>query len=201
MAIDSDKDIRIAGLLARNRRCTNRGIFFWRDRRPSRDIRDAQISDSELRFMVERTFEGNPSRLTRAFTRARVNGAGLAGVTDIDGKVYRWSGWRSPDIADRDDGSWREGQPVDLLRSGLAGRMNDWQLTDGVLKNLTPRAELLVSRDSFWNFKLHVEYKLPPKGNSGIGLRIIMSCNSRTIMERRPMFMAMRRCIAASLHA
>jgi hypothetical protein len=30
---------------------------------------------------------------------------------------------------------------------------------------------LLVTREKFWNFKLHVEYRLPPKGNSGIGLR------------------------------
>jgi hypothetical protein len=151
------------------------GSFFGATGGRLAKISHAQVIAGELRFIVERTFEGNVPRVTRALTRARLSGDGLVGSTEIDGTVHHWTGWRSPEIRDRDDGSWQEGQQVDLLRSGLpafrSDRIKDWRLNQGILQNLTPKADLLVTRDNFWNFKLHAEYKLPPQGNSGIGLR------------------------------
>lgn len=154
------------------------GSFFGATGGRLASIRDAQLINGELRFVVERRYDGTPPRVVRAFTRAWMNGPGLKGSTEIDDTLYRWTGWRSPEIPDRDDGSWKEGTPLGLLRSGLPalttavhGRLSEWQFNGVVLRNVTPRANLLVTRDKFWNFKLHVEYKLPPKGNSGIGLR------------------------------
>jgi energy-coupling factor transporter ATP-binding protein EcfA2 len=45
-----------------------------------------------------------------------------------------------------------------------------WSLKDGAIAN-TAGANNLVSDGSFWNFKLHVEYRVGKDSNSGIGLR------------------------------
>jgi hypothetical protein len=181
------------------------GSFFGATGGRLAKIRDAQLIGGELRFTVERTFGGTPPRLTRALTHARMNGEAIEGSTEIDGKVYRWAGWRSPDITDRDDGSWREGRPADLLRQGLAGmatlpagRIGDWGLNGGILKNLTPRAGLLVSRDHFWTSDCSWNTNCLRKATAGSDCGIIMNCSSRTISERRPMFTAMHRSTAGS---
>lgn len=137
---------------------------------------DPRIEAEQLMFHVERIFENG--RTVRADVKARRNGEDLLGTTHIDGKEWKWTGKRAPVISDRDDGSWREGEPIRLLRDGLPklrtakpGHESDWKLQGGVLQNRTPKAELLLTRKDFWNFALHVEYKLPKNGNSGIGLR------------------------------
>ncbi len=137
---------------------------------------DPRVVNGELHFTVERVFDS--SRVVRATTTARADGAGLRGATVIDGKSWRWKGWRSPEIPDRDDGSWREETPIPLLsgnfeqlRALRPGGERDWRFENGVLRNVVPQASLLLTRREFWNFTLHAEYKLPRNGNSGIGLR------------------------------
>ena len=47
-----------------------------------------------------------------------------------------------------------------------------WEVKDGLLVLTGSGGENnLVSREKFWNFELHVEFKPGPKTNSGIGLR------------------------------
>jgi hypothetical protein len=137
---------------------------------------DVHVSNGELRFRVERVFDS--SRVVRSATTVRATAGGIEGTTTIDEKTWRWTGWRSPEIKDRDDGSWRKGEPVHLLREGMPdlcardrGRESEWSLEKGVLRNRIPKADLLMTKHPFWNFELHVEYKLPKNGNSGIGLR------------------------------
>lgn len=161
------------------------------------------IRNGELQFTVERTFEGTRARRVRAMTTARRRGEGLEGVTRIDDREYRWTGWRSPIITDRDDGNWQPGAPQDLLRDGLAnldtqakGRKEDWDLRGGVLRNNTPKADLLVTKSKYWNFHLHIEYRLPADGNSGIGLRHHYELQLFDVTESRPMCMAMDRSTA-----
>ena len=43
-------------------------------------------------------------------------------------------------------------------------------MEDGILKS-TGGANNLITERKFWNFTLHVEYKVGPHSNSGIGLR------------------------------
>jgi hypothetical protein len=45
-----------------------------------------------------------------------------------------------------------------------------WVVEDGTMTNVPP-ANNLVSKHRFENFKIHCEYKLAPKSNSGIYLR------------------------------
>ena len=46
-----------------------------------------------------------------------------------------------------------------------------WKVEDGVLHGSEPRGTWLVSEKTYGDFILECEFKLPPQGNSGIGLR------------------------------
>lgn len=78
----------------------------------------------------------------------------------------------------RRDRKW--GKPVELFagkESDMAnweplGSGDNWKVVDGVLTNGKEHTENLVTkRKDFRNFKLHVEFKVPERGNSGVYLR------------------------------
>lgn len=69
----------------------------------------------------------------------------------------------------------RFGPAIDLLAGGLAGwtareTKNGWRVTGGVLSNAPPSSDL-ITRRRFGDFRLRIEVKVPPGGNSGIYLR------------------------------
>ena len=45
-----------------------------------------------------------------------------------------------------------------------------WTVQDGVLRNAPPTSDIL-SEQKFWNFELHVDFRIVEHSNSGIGLR------------------------------
>jgi hypothetical protein len=151
------------------------GSFFGATGGRLAPLRDTQVAQDELRFRVERTFDSG--RVVRAVVTARRENNGLQGSTQIDDKTWTWKGWRSPEIVDKDDDSWTEGAPLHVidgfhhLRPAVAGGEKQWTIENGVLRNLSPIADLLFTRQDFWNFALHAEFRLPKGGNSGIGLR------------------------------
>jgi len=95
-----------------------------------------------------------------------------------DGETLQWVAKRAPEITEKDDGTWRDGTPVELFNhkdlSGWRGLIPNlplgWKAQDGIMAN-TAGANNLVSDATFWNFKLHVEYRVGEHSNSGIGLR------------------------------
>ncbi|HLY16283.1 MAG TPA: DUF1080 domain-containing protein [Bryobacteraceae bacterium] len=141
---------------------------------PGGDLNDIQhiwIEQGELRF----TFDG---RSQHQEYRARFAGGKLEGTFQSGDTTLKWTGARAPEINDADDGSWREGKPIELFNRrdianwhGMtADASTGWTAGAGILKG-NGEATDLISNDKFWNFKLHVEYRTPPHSNSGIGLR------------------------------
>lgn len=122
------------------------------------------IGDGTIEF-------GWPSR-NIAYAARLVNGK-LEGT--LPGK---WVGVRAPVIKEHDDGTWREGKPVSLFNgkdlSGWkpvrGGAPVGWSVKDGALTG-DGRANDIITEPKFWNFKLHVEFKMEPHSNSGVGLR------------------------------
>ena len=147
---------------------------------------EMSIQEGELRFVFERryrqrgeTYETAPNR--RGVYRARLVEGRLQGTFEVEGfpeTKLEWFGERAPVIADKDDGTWKEDEPVELFNGAdtstwtpmVAGRELGWGVEDGILTN-NPPANNLVSMSKFWNFKLHAEYRLFERSNSGIGLR------------------------------
>ena len=138
---------------------------------------DPEIRDGELRFEVSRRYEDNSE--VRAETIARLVGDRLVGATWIGKRKVEWEGRRPPRIEDRDDGGWCDGATT-VLFDGVdlsnwhtldAGREAAWTVDGGILNNGMGRGVLLVSNKDFWNFRLHVDYRILSGSNSGIGLR------------------------------
>lgn len=137
-------------------------------------VRDARIEGGQLHFHLERTFGRERRVQARTDVVAALVDGKLHGVALRRRGSLLWVGERAPEIPDRDDGSWKEGEPVALFDgSGLGGwhgHNAGWFVEEGVLKN-SKGAGVLMSDASFWNFRLAVEYRVHPRMNGGIGLR------------------------------
>ncbi len=139
-------------------------------------IEQIAILDGELNF-------GFVRKNGRLLYKARIIQGKLEGTFQIEGQnrpPVRWTGVRAPVINEKDDATWREGKRLSLFNgkdfSGWQPTMSEqptgWEIKDGTLVLTGKGGEnSLVSDQKFWNFELHVEFKLGPKTNSGIGLR------------------------------
>ena len=74
----------------------------------------------------------------------------------------RADGWRL--LFNGTDASQWRGFQMDSLPSG-------WQAVDGALTRVGPGADI-ITKDEFANFDLRLEWKISPKGNSGIMYRV-----------------------------
>jgi hypothetical protein len=135
------------------------------------------VENGELRFTIKPpNGRGGPS-----VYHARLAKGKLEGTFEVEGSnrpAIPWTGVRAPVIRDHDDGTWKEGQPIALFNGkDLSGwkALNPsaemkWTVVDGVLRNAPPTTDL-ISEQKFWNYKLHVDFRIIEHSNSGIGLR------------------------------
>jgi hypothetical protein len=152
-------------------------------------IEEISIRAGELRFgwMRQEQQRGGQETVTRhlVYTARLVNGE-LEGTYQVENQaagaaqppVIRWAGVRAPAIDDKDDGTWREGKPVELFNGkDLSGWVAvtgaqpvGWSVKEGALAS-TGRGQDIASTQKFWNFLLHVEFRIGERSNSGMALR------------------------------
>ena len=133
--------------------------------------------------------------------RGRVDGDAMsAEIAPCDAKTGERAGeWkaflakRNPEIEPASTADAKFGEPIDLLKDGLAGwkAMDDkakfgWKFKDGVLSNelgLRPDgkwagggANLKSKRADFYDFKLSYDVRVPKGSNSGVYLRGRYEC-------------------------
>jgi hypothetical protein len=141
-------------------------------------IHQAKIERGQLAFHLELHSRRDGGRLIKTPVTAALRGDLLHGAATRQQGTVLWVGRRAPVLADRDDGSWSQSTPVALFDgAGISGwhtlrpgGEEGWYVEEGVLKNHR-RADVLVSDQAFWNFRLQVEYLVHPGMNGGIGLR------------------------------
>ena len=131
------------------------------------------IANGELRFSFDRPGRGGQSAPSPEYRARIVNGR-------LEGSVggANFTGVRAPVIADKDDGSWKPGKPIELFNgkdlSGWKPLNPDaemkWSVVGGILRNAPPTTDIISER-KFWNFLLHVDFRIVEHSNSGIGLR------------------------------
>lgn len=91
-----------------------------------------------------------------------------------NGEQYNWDGVRAPVLRRSDTPGW--GDPITLFNGvDLRGWRviqgeQTWSVVDGILTN-TRTGGNLVTEQKFGDFRLHAEFRYPPRGNSGIYLR------------------------------
>lgn len=147
------------------------------------DIPEIRINKGELEFVFKRHYRLGPqekqARERNGVYRARIQNDKLSGTFLLEGNpVGQFTGTRAPVIRDKDDGSWKKGKPISLFNGkDLTGwklvdsdTVKGWSVQNGLLVN-SDKAPDLATREKFWNFELHAEFKVGEKSNSGIALR------------------------------
>ncbi len=131
-----------------------------------------KVSNGELSFVLPGRGETRPSATFRAADNKLTGTIG-------GGQPVKVVGERPPQWGPCDANAKHTfGKPVTLFDGKSMdawdvqhkARPMAWNVTDGAMTN-DPKANNLVSKDKFKDFRLDVEYKLSPKGNSGIYLR------------------------------
>jgi hypothetical protein len=144
------------------------------------EIPKLSVSDGELRFALEARFRKDHAP-EKGLYWARMDDGKLKGTFEIEGDpstYLEWTGVRAPALAEKDDGSWKRGDPVVLFNGhDLTGwqavppaHLVGWVVKDGALTAL-PGAPDLISEKKFVNFVVDAEYRIEPHTNTGIGLR------------------------------
>ena len=144
------------------------------------DIPKLSIRDGELRFALENRYRREHA-LEKGLYWARLEDSKLKGTFEIEGdpsSYLEWTGVRAPVLPDKDDGTWKKGDPIILFdghdltgwQALPPGRLNSWSVKDGILAN-SIGATSLISDKKFFNFTADTEIRIGPRGNSGVGLR------------------------------
>ena len=151
------------------------------------DIRSLSLYDGELRFTLEKRYRHDPrpsprdqKAVQKGLYYARIDQGKLKGTFEVAGEpdtYLEWIGVRAPVINEKDDGTWKRGEAVNLFDgkdlagwSQLGTSRTPWVIKQGILTG-GPGAPDLTSDRKFWNFTLHAEFRIGPGATSGIGLR------------------------------
>ena len=139
-----------------------------------RHVTKLNFMDGQLEVRVPVQYEGHGGDLV---FDGRLEDDRLTGwTTNGSGETIRWSGVRAPLLARDTPPVW--GEPVSLINAAdMAGwrqRSNShpgcWTVESGTLTATDPCVDL-ISVQEFDDFRLHVEFRYPPGGNSGVYLR------------------------------
>jgi hypothetical protein len=139
-----------------------------------RPIKSIHFADGHLEFSLPVQYEAQKDDLK--FEANLINGH-LEGTTyDAKGGTLKWTATRAPELARKSAPKWQK-QIVLFNGRDLSGwkvrdeaKSSSWKVADSVMEN-TPRGTDLITEQKFTDFKLHVEFKMVEKSNSGVYLR------------------------------
>ena len=143
----------------------------------ARPVGRMEWREGVLRFAIPPQWEEGEGDLR---LEARVEQNRVAGtIVNPDGSSRAFTGTRAPALRRAQPPVW--GKPLTLFNGrDLAGwtaqgtgggPANTWTVRDGVLTNTEGGGANLMTRATFDDFKLHLEFRYPPRGNSGVYLR------------------------------
>lgn len=126
-----------------------------------------------MRFAIPHQWEEGDGDLR---LEGRVDGGRLSGtITNPNGTTHAFIGTRTPAMQRASAPAW--GEPIVLFNgkdltgwTTQGGAASKWSAVNGVLTNSANGANLMTAR-TFGDFKLHIEFRYPKNGNSGIYLR------------------------------
>jgi hypothetical protein len=138
----------------------------------ARPISRVDVREDGLRFAIPPQYERGEGDLT---LEGRLQGDQLSGtITTPDGSIVQWTGHRAPSLRRAAPPAW--GEPitlfngVDLTGWSVIQGESQWEVADGILRNVKPGGNI-VTDQRFEDFKLHIEFRYAPRGNSGVYLR------------------------------
>ncbi len=137
----------------------------------ARPISEIKLNEGKFSFEIPPQWEPGESNLK--FKGQIANDSLKGTMLYTDGKTYNWVATRAPKLSYEKNPTW--GKPIELfngknLDGWYASGENQWIVESGILKNPKSGANLITDA-TFMDFKLHIEFRYPKDGNSGIYLR------------------------------
>ena len=139
----------------------------------ARPIAEVEFKNNALRFAIPPQWERADGNVVVTGT---LEGETLSGTLAIGSQApLRWTGVRAPTLRRMRPPRWDKPVPLfngrDLSGWHAVGGANEWEAApDGVLRNRKSGGNL-VTDETFNDFKLHLEFRYPAGGNSGVYLR------------------------------
>lgn len=138
----------------------------------ARPVSRVNFSNGKLSFSIPPQWERQNSDLN---FEATLQGDSLVGVITLpDGRKCNCSAIHAPSLSRNAKPVW--GKPIQLFNAKdlkgwhPSGTTNQWVVENGILKS-SKAGSNIISDAVFTDFKLHVEFRFPQEGNSGIYLR------------------------------
>jgi len=140
----------------------------------ARPISRLEWLDGVVHFAIPPQWEEGRGDLR---VQARVEQDRLVGtVVNPDGSAHKFTATRAPSMRRAQLPVWGK---ADTLFNGRdlagwttqGGSANNWTVRNGVLTNTAGGGANLMTTQKFGDFKLHLEFRYPPQGNSGVYLR------------------------------
>jgi hypothetical protein len=139
----------------------------------ARPIKQIAFTGGNLTFSLPPQYENTKKEISFTGT---LSGGQLKGTTDGEDGVLPWVGVRAPALPKIQNPKW--GVPIALFNGkDMSGWKlknpklpNGWKVVNGVMENHMPSSDIVTERE-FMDFKLHLEFNVAPKSNSGIYLR------------------------------
>lgn len=137
----------------------------------ARPVSHIKMKDDKFSFAIPPQWEEGDRDIHFEFELVEKKLKGTMRFTD--GKLYHWTGRRAPLLESKKNPVW--GAPKMLfngknLDGWHASGKNQWTVENGILTSKKAGSNL-ISDEKFTDFKLHVEFRYPKHGNSGVYLR------------------------------
>ncbi len=138
----------------------------------ARPMTEVRFEENELFFRLPPQYEKREGDLIfkGALDRGKITGL----TNDDDGNWVEFTAVKAPTLEYKTV-DW--GKPINLIGEDLSNwkqRFSDnpsgWKVENSVISNTPPSVDI-VTKDKYMDFKLHAEWRVPEKGNSGIYLR------------------------------
>jgi hypothetical protein len=145
---------------------------FVGDGGSARPIAEVFYKDGHLSFKIPPQWDREETYMS---LEADLKDGKLSGtIVTPGGKAMAFTGTRAPSLVRKSEPVWDKSITLfngkDLTGWKALGPKNQWVAENGVLKSPASGANLCTEQ-KFNDFKLHVEFRLPPHSNSGVYLR------------------------------
>ncbi|HLO81943.1 MAG TPA: DUF1080 domain-containing protein [Chitinophagaceae bacterium] len=146
--------------------------YFVADGGSSRPVSKVNFDGKNFNFSIPPQWERADKDLV---VEGVLEGDKMTGtMINPEGKKWTFTGVRAPTLVRSSAPVW--GQPIVLFNGKstegwhASGEKKQWVAENGILKSPTPGSNLITDK-TFTDFKLHIEFRYPENGNSGVYLR------------------------------
>ena len=146
--------------------------YFVADAGSARPISKVNFKDGKISFSIPPQWDNSDNDMVFEGTLQNDKLSGI--ITSSSGEKHTFVGERAPLLKRNTSTEW--GKPITLFNGkNLNGwhsqrPENQWVAESGILKSPKPGTNLITDQ-KFDDFKLHIEFRYPEGGNTGIYLR------------------------------